>query len=63
MCALITALDMNLSDRVKALCDVFLDVNDTFFVISCWLYVDYSDLVLLRAIPKFGNSVHVACLL
>ena len=31
MCALITALDMNLSDRVKALCDVFLDVKDFFF--------------------------------
>ena len=30
MCALITALDMNLSDRVKALCDVFLDVKDFF---------------------------------
>ena len=53
MCALITALDMNLSDRVKALCDVFLDVKEFFFVMSCWFYVAYSDLVLLRAIPIF----------
>jgi len=42
MCALITAIDMNLTDRVKALCDEFLENNEIqVFVCAKALWCSY----------------------